>query len=280
MNKGMKIFGNCLIKNETDIIEETLVHAANWCDRIFVFDNGSTDGTWEKVLSLASKMPEVVVPFKSDGVPYRDSLRMETFNHYRNECGPDDWWCKLDADELYVDNPKTFLADVPKRHHVVWGVNFQFYLTDIDEIKIGTNPELYPPHSHAESSLRYYRCEYSEVRFFRYRPRLLWENGSAPRHMGVVHPRRIRFKHYQYRSPAQIDLRLKTRQEAMANGCGTFQGYCDETSWRQKVVPASSCLCIDAPTPFQIEEEKIPRHLEPTFQRMAKLLMHTSGLWA
>lgn len=274
----MKIFGNCLVKNEADMIVETLRHAAHWCDRMFVFDNGSTDGTWEKVLELARREPRVV-PFKSAAVPYRDSLRMDTFNHFRSECGAGDWWCKLDADELYQDDPREFLAAVPARHHVVWGVNFQFYFTEADAARFAADAHAYPPHTPAEQALRHYRCEYSETRFFRHRPGLVWDRGSAPRHLGVVHPRRIRFKHYQYRSPDQIQLRLKTRQEAMASGCGTFQGYNEETDWRQKVVSVASCHSMDQPNPLAIEEDKIPRHLEPPLQRAVKLFMHGTGLW-
>jgi glycosyltransferase involved in cell wall biosynthesis len=274
----MKIFGNCLVKNEADMIVETLVHATRWCDRIFVFDNGSTDDTWARVLDLARREPRVV-PFQSSGVPYRDSLRMDTFNRYRAEAGAGDWWCKLDADELYYDNPREFLAAVPRHHHVVWGVNFQFYFTDADAARWEQDPQAYPPHTAAEKALRYYRCDYSEVRFFRHRPRLVWDHGSAPRHLGVVHPRRIRFQHYQYRSPEQINLRLKTRQQAMASGCGTFQGYNEETDWRQKIVPRTTCHSMDQPAPLQIEEAKLPRHLEKPAVRLAKLFMHGTGLW-
>ena len=156
----MRIFGNCLVKNEADMIEETLRHAARWCDRIFVLDNGSTDGTWEKVLALAEVEPRVV-PFKTAAVPYRDSLRGEVFNHYRHECAPGDWWCKLDADELYYDNPRDFLASVPRHHHVVWGVNFQFYFTDADVARYEQDARRYPPYTPAEQALRYYLCEYS-----------------------------------------------------------------------------------------------------------------------
>lgn len=274
----MKIFGNCLVKNEADVIEETLVHAARWCDRIFVFDNGSTDGTWEIIQRLATRLP-AVVPFKSAAVPFRDSLRMDTFNQYRHEAAAGDWWCKVDSDELYVDDPRVFLAAVPRRHHVVWGVNFQFYFTDRDATRWETDPRAYPPHAPAEAALRYYRCEYSEVRFYRHRPRLKWTQGSAPTHLGVVHPRRIRFKHYQYRSPEQIELRLRTRQQAIAEGCGTFQGYCDETAWRQKIVPATTCRSIDDPNPFLIEEALIPHHLEPPLRRLLKLALHGSHIW-
>ncbi|MDP2137517.1 MAG: hypothetical protein Q8J74_06645, partial [Candidatus Didemnitutus sp.] len=219
------------------------------------------------------------VPYKSDATPYRDSLRMDTFQHYRAEARAGDWWCKLDADELYHDDPRAFLAAVPRRHHVVWGVNFQFYFTDEDAARWEKDPQAYPPHQAAEQSLRYYRCDYSEVRFFRHRRRLVWNHGSAPRHLGVVHPRQIRFQHYQYRSPEQINLRLKTRQQAMASGCGTFQGYCDETDWRQKIVPATTCHSMDAALPLQIEPDRLPAHLERPLQRAIKQFMHGTGLW-
>ncbi len=275
----MKIFGNCLVKNEADMIEETLRSAARWCDRIFVFDNGSTDGTWEKVQTLAQEMPEVLVPFRSDCVPFSNTLRKHAFEHFRHESNDGDWWCVLDADEIYIDDPRSFLASVPTRHHVVWGIYFQHYFTELDADRCVVNRMNYPPHTLAEQALRYYRCDYSELRFFRYRQGLQWLNGSAPRHLGVVHPRRIRFKHYQYRNPDQIRMRLETRQLAIRQGCENFSDYSTETDWREKIVPASSCHCIDAPDPFRIEEDKIPRHLELPLQRMVKLFMHGAGLW-
>lgn len=43
----MKIFSICCVRGENDIVGETLKAALDWSDQIFVFDNGSTDGTWE-----------------------------------------------------------------------------------------------------------------------------------------------------------------------------------------------------------------------------------------
>lgn len=274
----MRIFGNCLVKNEADMIVETLSHAVRWCDRIFVFDNGSTDGTWEKVVDFARQEPRVV-PFKQDATPFRNSLRRDTFEAYRHEARTGDWWCVLDADELYVDDPREFLAAVPARHHVVWGAYFQHYFTDEDAIRWEKNPQAYPPHTPAEQALRYFRCDYSEVRFYRHRPGLVWAGGSAPRHLGVVHPRRIRFKHYQYRSPAQIRLRLQTRQLAVRQGCENFAEYSSETDWRQKIVPAATCRRADGPDDYVIDEAALPRHLERPWQRLAKLFLHGTGLW-
>ena len=34
-----------LVKNEVDIVGYVLKKAQEWCDKIFILDNGSTDGT-------------------------------------------------------------------------------------------------------------------------------------------------------------------------------------------------------------------------------------------
>lgn len=274
----MRIFGNCLVKNEADMIEETLRKAAQWCDRIYVLDNGSTDGTWEKVQALAATEPRIVA-FRQLAVPFRNDLRRHVFDAFRGEAQPGDWWCVLDADEIYVDDPREFLAAVPRRHHVVWGAYFQHYFTDLDVAREAADPRSYPPHTPAEDALRYWRCDYSEVRFYRHRPGLRWETGSAPRHLGVVHPRRIRFKHYQYRSPAQIALRLATRQLAIQQGCENFADYSSETDWRQKVVPAASCRTARTAADYVIDESVLPHHLERRWPRLAKHVMHLSGIW-
>ena len=43
----MKIHAICLTRNEADVIEPCLLEAAQWADRIYVYDGASTDGTWE-----------------------------------------------------------------------------------------------------------------------------------------------------------------------------------------------------------------------------------------
>jgi glycosyltransferase involved in cell wall biosynthesis len=274
----MRIFGNCLVKNEADMIEETLLKAARWCDRIYVLDNGSTDGTWEKVQALATREARIVA-FQQLAVPFRNDLRRHVFEAFRAEARSGDWWCVLDADEIYIDNPREFLAAVPARHHVVWGAYFQHYFTDHDVEQHARDPQAYPPHGAAEDALQHWRCDYSEVRFYRHRAGLVWNHGSAPRHLGVVHPRRIRFKHYQYRSPAQITLRLATRQLAIKQGCENFADYSSEVDWRDKIVPADSCRTAQSERDYVIDEAALPRHVEPPLARLVKHALHGSGLW-
>src|SRR6478736_6686239 len=112
----MRILGLCLVKNEADIIRTSLRESRKWCDRIFVFDNGSTDATWDLVQEAAQIDPGVVA-FRQDSRPFDDALRAEIFNTFRSEACEGDWWCRLDADEFYIDDPREFLVGVPRRHH-------------------------------------------------------------------------------------------------------------------------------------------------------------------
>lgn len=141
----MKIFGICLIKNEADIIEYSLNEHSSWADYIFVYDNGSTDNTWQIVKDL-SKTNSKIIPFKSEAKPFRDGLRAEVFNAYQHLANPGDWWCiRCDSDEFYVDDPRTFLPNVKKYHHVVTSLHFEFRLTieDVEEFTFNKNvPDL------------------------------------------------------------------------------------------------------------------------------------------
>ena len=88
-NKGnaFRVFCLCLVKNEADVIEHCLKQACEWADRIFVMDNGSSDGTWEKVGAIAS---DRIVAWKTDGKPFSDALRAEIFNAFRHEASNGD----------------------------------------------------------------------------------------------------------------------------------------------------------------------------------------------
>ena len=60
--KQFKIYSLLLVKNESDIIRESLLAAIKWSDKVIVMDNGSTDGTWEIVKEIATQYP-TIVPF-------------------------------------------------------------------------------------------------------------------------------------------------------------------------------------------------------------------------
>lgn len=273
----MKIHGICLVKNEADVIEETLTKSARWCDAIHIFDTGSGDDTWERVASLAAKLPNIR-PYKKEVRPFRDELRAEVFNDVKRTACAGDWWCRLDADEIYIDDPRKFLAEVPACHHAVFSASCQYYFTEKDVESYEADPAAFLGRS-CEDRLRYYECNWSEVRFCRHRPKLKWSGSSWPTHMGLAHPRRIRLKHLQYRSPEQISARLATRKRAIEEGYTVFAAYDRGSDWRDKIRKSSSLSYDDGSGRFHIDEGRLPVHLESRVHRMIKFVMHGTGVW-
>lgn len=270
----MKIFAISVIKNEVDVIEHNLRQASVWADQIFVYDNGSTDGTWEKVLSLAN---EKIIPWKQTFKPFYEGLRGEVFNAFRHLAAEGDWWCfRLDADEFYADDPRTFLPKVPRRYHFVQTQTFEFQLTADDLTEIVFTGEA----AHDLPLIRYYHTHtYAEARFFRHRHRLMWEPGlDRPRHIGIASPECIRVRHYQYRSPQQVQQRIDTRIRARQQG---FAGWNHAAlpDWRQYVV-------ADRATMFRYEGDDHLKahgsnnafHHKPLVLAI-KLVMHGLRLW-
>ena len=214
----------CIVKNEADVLQENLIAAARWCDHIYVFDNGSSDGTWDLVKELSEQYP-LIVPYKQDDTLFRGALRSDIFNSYRSNAGPDDWWCRLDADEFYIDNPRIFLSKVQKRFRTVWSASFNYYFTNQDLIEYEKDPANFVQ-TPVQKRLRYYCNNWGELRFFRQNDDIVWtrsqDTGGFPGAMftAPAYPVRIWLKHYQYRSPEQIQQRLLIRRPAMEASIG------------------------------------------------------------
>lgn len=234
----MKIHSLCIAKDEADIIEQTLRSATHWSDFIYFYDNGSQDGTWEKAKSLSQELPQIIL-YRQDDRPFHNGLRSEMFNHFRESGAHTDWWCRLDADEIYIDNPRTFLAKVEENYLTVWSASFQYYLTDLDAAQFDQNPDKYADTIPVEQKCRYYINNWSEIRFFRDHPGLEWradERWPVAAIAGRAYPHRIWLKHYQYRSPQQIQRRLEVRQAARAKGSISFVHEV-QTDWQTTTLP-------------------------------------------
>ena len=119
----------------------------------------------------------------------------------------------------------------------------------------------------------------AEPRFFRYRERLRWDlNAAWPHHMGVIHPHPMHFRHYCYRSPQQIQMRLDVRRENRARG---FEGWdhAKEEDWRSKLVPRAGLHRDEGDGRAIVEEEVRAQYREPKSRRLVKRFMHSTGLW-
>lgn len=235
----MKIYSLLLVKDEADIIEDVLCDAVKWSDKIIVFDNGSSDDTWSIVNRLAKKYRQIV-PFVSDATPFRIGLRAKLFDAFKSELSRDDWWCvRMDADEFYIDNPRSFLADVPRLFSQVSKASFDYQITyeDLDESNfIGEFK--------ADcDKIRYYNpLTWSETRFVRHSPKLTWVvDERKPQPCGMTYYKPIRVRHYQFRSPQQMQRRNEVRKISLQNNCGSFRHevgkeWCDYLKHRADLI--------------------------------------------
>ncbi|WP_312164088.1 glycosyltransferase family 2 protein [Phenylobacterium sp.] len=211
----MAIHAICLVKNESDVVAQTLAAASEWADSIYVLDNGSEDETWDLV-NEAAAANSVIVPYRQDPSAFCDSLRDRVFTHYRDRARRGDWWCKLDADEAYVDDPREFLARVPRRYNAVWVSSYNYLFTEQDHASYLLDPGSYDGSRTWREVLHYYvPSGYSEVRFIRH----WWGlDRLPPENWGPIYPEPIRLRQFMYRSPEQITRRMMTRAESMQRG--------------------------------------------------------------
>jgi hypothetical protein len=235
----MNIFCIMLIKDEADVIRFTLREGRKWADRIFVLDNGSTDGTWEIVREMAD---DVIVPWKQDLQPYSNPLRGEVFRAFFPEARPGDWWCyKMDADEVYVDDPRAFLAGVPRLYDTVFKKSVDYVITheDLDAGIISESAEENLPR------LRYYKSPaWTEPRFIRHAEGMTWREGApAPRRPGTIYPRTIAVRHYQFRTPEQMQRRLDVRRSKTGvKQDGKAFHHVTQSDWRELLMSRSQLV--------------------------------------
>ncbi len=265
----MRIFAISVVKNEADIIAKNLREAARWADKIFVLDNGSTDGTWEIVQSLAS---EKIIPWKRDSTPFHNGIRAQVYHAFKHLASQEDWWCfRLDADEFYADDPREFLAKVPRYHHFVVTDTIHFRLTHEDVADANSSKDI--------DSMRYHeKHTWSEARFFRHRPGLEWTSAMVrPKHMGVMHPARIKVKHYQFRSFSQIKTRVAVRAEARRHGHPGFV-YSVDTNLNSYIFDKNELTYYAGDNNWSLTGPLVPLH-QRWYEVVLETIFHTLGIY-
>lgn len=240
----MKIYSLLTVKDEADVIVSNLQDACRWSDKVVVIDNGSSDGTWELVQETAQSNPKVI-PFERYDGPFHIGLRSRAFRAFRREMRLGDWWCvRLDADEFYPVDVRAFLQKVPWWAGTVKKRSTDYVITheDLDEGLISGDFA-----TDRDRILYHLPCRREERRFMRHSPFLLWlPRWRYPHPWGCVAPERIAVDHYQYRSPEQMQRRYANRQQAKAEGCGSFShengsGWHDYLRHRDECIKKEEC---------------------------------------
>ena len=128
-----EIRGLLRVRNEADLLEDTLEHMAAFCDGgIWVYDDASDDGSAD----LCTRHPAVREVLRGE-VWDRDRERAEHQNRQavleaaRRTAGPDDWFVYLDADER-VEFDWERLHHYPQDVLAVRMKLFDFYITADD----------------------------------------------------------------------------------------------------------------------------------------------------
>jgi glycosyltransferase involved in cell wall biosynthesis len=240
-----RIHAICLVKNEGDVVAETLLYASQFCHKIYVFDTGSTDDSWQKVEQIHN---DVVVPFRHEKVPFSDGLRAQVFNAIRDQVSSGDWIYILDADEFLAEHPRKAIA-VAEREGAqqINTAQYNFHFTEVDWqlYQKGLDSRETP----IAQRRRYYCFTNIEQRFFKVDSDLVWpEHTDAANPHGFIAPKgskklkkcsyRIPNCHYQYRDPEQIQLRLETRRAAREANQHNFIHYRSldtDTNWQRYI---------------------------------------------
>jgi glycosyltransferase involved in cell wall biosynthesis len=215
----VKIHCLCIVKDEEDILGEVIEDASRWADNIFIADNGSEDKTLDVIHEMELRFPQVTFLGILEE-PFTNEIRGKMFNMVKSVSELGDWWCRLDADEIYIDNPRRFLAELPGYVDVVISSAFNFYFTDKDLEKYNENPEYFLSFPVGQR-MRYYSNNWSEYRFVKHTRAFDWPPCRGwPRNLYCRAKKRIRLRHYPDRSPCQIVRRLEIRRKAIEEAGG------------------------------------------------------------
>jgi glycosyltransferase involved in cell wall biosynthesis len=219
----------CLIKNEDDIISQTLNHALLYCHKIFVIDNGSTDSTWDIVKTLASENQRIV-PYTQTFSPYCRGLRKIPFLELCAGIPQDSWWLVLDADEFLAEDPNLVIQQAMREGaNLIRTWQIQFYFTEIDFLNCEKGIDnRKTPIIHRR---RYYEINWQEKRLFRNIEGLIWkDHNNTPTNLGRPCSRLIMNRHYPYRDPEQIMKRLDTKPKK-----SSVNGQPDPNAWKSLI---------------------------------------------
>lgn len=227
----MKLYAICLIKDEEDIIEQTLTYAMHYCDKIFVIDNGSSDRTWKIVQELSTQYPQII-PHSQTFEPFSDGLRAIVYNDIHQDLTDSDWWLRLDSDEFLAEDPRIKITHaMTEGCDIIWSWQIQFYFTERD-LSAWEKGEDNPETPIFERRL-YYSINWQEPRLFRNQSKRKWNvavNVDVPDGLKGVCRRRILNRHYQYRDPIQIEKRLQLRF-----GQRSFAAHVKTVDWRRTI---------------------------------------------
>jgi hypothetical protein len=129
MIRHKAIVGLMLIKDEQDVLEETLSNHLKFCDMIFVLDG--TIGT-DRDISYSICRDKVYGYWTDEevGRTIRDGSRQFLLDKARDVVGSNNWYVVLHGDEIWGSDPRPLMMD---EHEIAYAVKFYHFFPHISQ---------------------------------------------------------------------------------------------------------------------------------------------------
>ena len=141
-----KMIGIMMIRNENDILKETLQNLVKVYDRIFILDGTEPDEEFLNSKQILEEFDEVKLILRDKDTPgpfpVRDGARQYLLEMVRKRYGVNNWIGILHGDEVYTRDPRQFLRRInPELNPVVRVRVCHFFLhaddaDNLEEIKL------------------------------------------------------------------------------------------------------------------------------------------------
>jgi glycosyltransferase involved in cell wall biosynthesis len=284
----MQLFCLLPVRDEADIISQCLDHLLIWADKIFIFDTGSIDTTWEIVQEYALKHKQVIA-LKKDHVYFSESrLRSYLFHVARQEMREGDWFLRVDSDEFHHISPKEFIKERLQKHETI--VYHQYYNFEITESEVANLSSYEAIVGERQKPLidrrRYYTIsEYTEPRLCKYRASMKWpQTISYPYNAGFVARERLPIRHYRFRDPLQMEHSTRLRAAMLSDNQNDLSWTNKEEfhwatdDWKKFVVKDDMPGLKFWKLGSMLPEVKQFNHLSPILRRTAQRIIHSMFL--
>lgn len=226
----MNIYGFMIVKDEGDILEQTLQSLLKFggFTKLFIYDNGSTDDTFSIAKRYAS---EVVIPSELHE-SFSDNLKYAMVYANADIFTDGDWFAILDGDELYQEPQRPVIELAAQNHcNCIEHNTVQFYFSEKEESYD------FDPARPAILQRPHYLLNYGEPRIFQYKSGVRLTADLVKKRTAelIIAPDKLTVHHFQFRSINQLQKRIRIRSQN--NKDSNNWGHINSDDWKNYLVP-------------------------------------------
>lgn len=216
LEKMLDIIASMIVRDEDDVIEETLTEMSKYVDKIVVLDGGSVD----KTVEIARSFSCVELHQVNSGTNWDHAGERHLLLELVRKLNPNCWVITVDADEIYHTSPIKAIEFAEKENATIINCDIpQFHFTEkelLDGILQNEDES-----SSVQNRRLYYSWGWSDFMIFKMNNELTYLGGkdgriTRPPYFGsslrIESSSRPILKHYQYRSLKQYAKKMKTRR--------------------------------------------------------------------